>query len=179
MLGFRPPVLHCEASAAIERRERSRWSLVRPGIFLYGAASTADGPRARRVVQLRARIVDIRTIEDGDRVSYQQTYGADGQRRIATLGIGYADGYRRSFSQRGLALVRGRRVPVVGSVTMDMTMVDVTGVDCEIGDAATLIGKDGADVLELSDVAKTATISPYELLAGLRMRIRHVHTGRV
>jgi alanine racemase len=128
-------------------------------------------------VQLRARIVDIRTIEDGDRVSYQQTYGADGRRRIATLGIGYADGYRRSFTQRGLALVRGKRVPVVGSVTMDMTMVDVTGVDCEIGDAATLIGKDGGDALDLSDVAKTGMMSPYELLAGLRMRIRHVYSG--
>jgi alanine racemase len=110
-------------------------------------------------------------------VSYRASYRAAGERRIATLAIGYADGYRRALSNRGTALLRGRSVPVAGLVTMDMIMLDVTDVPCEVGDVATLIGRDerGQALLDVETVARTAELSPYELLTGLRGRLEHVY----
>ena len=168
-LPARPSVVHAENSPAIERLAGpSVWTLVRPGVFLYGVESrddgartsvssdprqeparSADGPhgqlrgpplRSEAVVALRARIVELRWIEAGEGVSYGSTFRATDRRRIATLAVGYADGYRRAFSNVGRALVRGQCTRVVGVVTMDMTMLDVTGIDCAIGDIATLLG---------------------------------------
>jgi alanine racemase len=173
-------LFHAENSAAIARSAPSRWSLVRPGIFLYGVGS---GPGAQiaptPVVHLRARIVEMRDVPDGDTVSYGATYRAVGARRIATVPVGYADGYRRALSNRGTALVRGRRVPVVGLVTMDMTMLDVTDAPCELGDVATLIGRDGEELLEVEAVACAGDLSPYELLTGLHSRLERVFVGDV
>jgi alanine racemase len=174
----RPALVHCENGAAVERVYPSRWSLIRPGIFLYGVSS-GDGAtlRPEPVASIRARIVELRSLEDGDTVSYEAAYRAVGPRRIATIAIGYADGYRRAYSNRGTALVRGRRVPVAGVVTMDMTMLDVTDVPCEIGDAATLLGRDGDDTLDIDSVARAAELSPYELLTGLRQRLARIYRG--
>ncbi|MBX6333136.1 MAG: alanine racemase [Gemmatimonadaceae bacterium] len=174
-LPVRPPLLHAENSAALARTHRSSWDIARPGIFLYGVGS---GERAlvhpEPVVRLRAPIVDIRTTLPGESVSYDATYRVSAQRRIATLAIGYADGYRRSLSNRGVALLHGQRVPVAGLVTMDMTMIDVTGVPCDVGDIVTLIGRDGSELLDVETVARLADLSPYELLTGLRPRLeRH------
>jgi alanine racemase len=128
------------------------------------------------VAALRARVVDLRDVAAGEPVSYGATWRAAGPRRIATVAAGYADGYRRSLSNRGVALVAGREVPIAGRVTMDMTMLDVTGVPCAVGDVATLLGRDGERVLTADDVAARADVSPYELLAGLRLRVPHQYT---
>jgi len=168
----RPPLVHAENSAAVEHRGPSQWDLARPGIFLYGVSSgNAPMIEPEPVVAMRARVVDLRTIPDGDTVSYGGTFRAEGECRIATLAVGYADGYRRSLSNRGSVLVHGKRAPVSGVVTMDMTMVDVTDVPCEIGDVATLIGADGDDRIDVADVAEAAGLSPYEVLTGLRSRL--------
>ena len=90
-----------------------------------------------------------------------------GERRIATLAIGYADGYRRALGNRAQVLVHGRRAPVVGVVTMDMTMIDVTEVPCAVGDVVTLIGADGDERIDVADVARMGDLSPYEVLTGL------------
>jgi alanine racemase len=127
------------------------------------------------VVHLRARVIDLRTVDDGETVSYGATWRAAGRRRIATLGIGYADGYRRALSNRGVALVRGKRVPIAGIVTMDMIMLDVTDVRCELGDVATLLGRDGDDLLTVDAVADTAQMLSYELLVGLKLRVPRVY----
>jgi alanine racemase len=171
-LPSRPRYLHAENSPAIERGGESPWDLARPGVFLYGVGG-GEGARMapEPVAHLRARVIDVRTVSDGDTVSYGATWRAHGARRIATLGIGYADGYRRALSNRGTCLLNGRRVPVAGIVTMDMTMVDVTGVPCEVGDVVTLIGRDGDDVLTVDDVAATAEVLSYELLVGLKLRV--------
>lgn len=171
-LPVRVPMLHAENGAAVEHRGPSKWSVARPGIFLYGVSS-GHAPQIvpEPVASVRARVVDLRTVPSGDSVSYDATHRAHGDRRIATLAIGYADGYRRALSNRGIVLLNGRRVPVVGLVTMDMTMIDVTGVPCAIGDAATLIGADGAERLDVAEVAALAEMSPYELLTGLRGRL--------
>ena len=171
-LPSRPRYLHAENSPAIERGGESSWDLARPGVFLYGVGG---GPGAKMspepVAHLRARVVDLRTVSEGDTVSYGATWRARGRQRIATLGIGYADGYRRALSNRGSVLLNGQRVAVAGIVTMDMTMVDVTDVPCEIGDVATLIGRDGDAVLTVDDVATTADVLSYELLIGLKLRV--------
>ena len=171
-LPARPALLHAENSAALARIAKSKWSLGRPGIFLYGVGS---GPRARvqpePVVSLRARIAELHTILAGDTVSYDATYRASGARRIATLPVGYADGYRRAFGNRTHALLHGRCAPVVGVVTMDMTMIDVTDIPCEVGDVVTLLGRDGDLVRDVESLARDADVSPYEVLTGLKSRL--------
>jgi alanine racemase len=177
-LPARPRYLHAENSPALERADASSWNLVRPGVFLYGVGSGGGATIAPEpVAHLRARVVELRTVPDGDTVSYGATWRAHGERRIATLGIGYADGYRRALSNRGVALVRGRRAAVAGIVTMDMVMLDVTDVPCEVGDVATLVGRDGAELLTVDDVARTAEMLSYELLVGLRLRVPRVYVG--
>jgi alanine racemase len=169
-------LVHSDNSAAIAMRgptrdERAPGLLARPGIGLYGSTVAASLGLAQ-VVHLRARIVDLRDVQEGESVSYGASWHAPGVRRIATVAAGYADGYRRALSNRGTALVRGKRVPVVGTVTMDMTMLDVTDIagGCVVGDVATLIGRDGTDCLLTDDIAASAGLSPYELLVGLRLR---------
>ena len=173
-LPVRPGILHAENSAAVARREGSAWSFVRPGIFMYGVGSGSGAlTTPEPVVQVRARVIDLRLVRDGETVSYDATYRAVGDRRIATLGIGYADGYPRALSNRGAALVNGRRVCIAGVVTMDMTMVDVTEAPCTLGDVASVIGSD--PTLDVAAVARAAEMSPYELLTGLRGRIPRVY----
>jgi alanine racemase len=168
----RPPLLHAENSSAIEHRAPSPWSLARPGIFLYGVSS-GNSPMIEPdpVVSVCARVVDLRTVPAGDSVSYGATFRAESDCRVATLAIGYADGYRRALSNRASVLIRGKRAPVTGVVTMDMTMVDVTDITCEIGDVATLIGADGDDRIDVAEVAAMGGLSPYEVLTGLRGRL--------
>jgi alanine racemase len=172
----RPPLVHAENSAAVEHRGPSSWSFARPGVFLYGVG-THGALTPAPVASLLARVVDIRTVPHGDTVSYDGTYRAEGTRRIATLGIGYADGYRRALSNRGEAIVNGKRVPVAGLVTMDMTMLDVTDAPCAVGDVATLIGHQGDERIDVADVAKAGGLSPYELLTGLRGRLPRRYVG--
>ncbi len=176
-LSSRPRFLHADNSASIARRERSQWDLVRPGIFLYGVGS-GQGARVQPepVVNLRAPIVEIRELEPGDSVSYDAMLKVERRTRIATLAIGYADGYPRSLSSVGSVLVGGTLAPIAGRVTMDMTMIDVTTVACEIGTTATLIGRDGKTILSVERVAETAQMSPYELLTGLRSRAERVYS---
>jgi alanine racemase len=175
-LPARPPFVHAENSAAVEHRAPSHWSFARPGVFLYGVG-THGALEPAPVASLRARVVDLREVPDGDTVSYDGSYRAVGARRIATLGIGYADGYRRALSNRGSALVNGRRAPVAGLVTMDMTMIDVTDVPCEIGDVATLMGRDGDERIDIADLALDGDLSPYEVLTGLRGRLPRRYLG--
>ena len=125
------------------------------------------------VVHVRARVIDLRRVRSGETVSYDATYRAVGDRRIATLGIGYADGYPRSLSNRGCAILGDRRVGIAGLITMDMTMVDVTGAPCALGDVATVIGDDPAP--NVAALARAAEMSPYELLTGLRSRLSRVY----
>src|SRR2546423_12195097 len=122
---------------------------------------------------MRARIVELRTIADGETVGYGATWRAKGARRIATVPVGYADGYRRSLSNRGIALLGGQRIPAAGRVTMDMTMFDVTDTDAALGDVVTLLGRadGGADVITVAELSELCELSPYEVLTGLKLRL--------
>jgi alanine racemase len=177
-LPVRPAIVHAENGAAVERRAPSPWSLCRPGVFLYGVANVEGGPLVPEpVAAVRARIVELRTVADGEPVSYGATWRARGERRIATVPVGYADGYRRSLSNRAEALLNGRRIPVAGRVTMDMTMFDVTDTEAALGDVVTLLGRDGGEVITVAELAQRSELSPYEILTGLRERLprRYVH----
>ncbi|MFN8718144.1 MAG: alanine racemase [Gemmatimonadaceae bacterium] len=168
-------LVHADNSAGIvSRTAGSPGHLARPGIALYGGMFSAE-LGLRQVVHLRARIIDLRHVHDGESVSYGATWRASGTHRIATVAAGYADGYRRHLSNAGVVLIKGVRCPVVGRVTMDMTMVDVTGVECGTGDTATLIGGDGTDCLGTEAVAALGGLSPYELLVGLSLRVPVVY----
>jgi alanine racemase len=176
-----PPdvLLHSDNSGAIvSRHAGSPGQLARPGIALYaGLFSNELG--LRQVVHVRARIIDLRAVHEGESVSYGATWHAPGPRRIATIACGYADGYRRHLSNAGVVLINGVRCPVVGRVTMDMIMVDVSAVHCDVGQVATLVGHDGQDSLTVETVAGLAGVSPYELLVGLTLRIPAVYHASI
>jgi alanine racemase len=174
-LAERPQLVHAENSAALLRRGPSRYDCARPGIALYGAADVDGRSELRAVVSLAGTIVELREVESGDTVSYGATWRATSLRRIATVALGYADGYPRGAGNSATALVNQRQVPVVGVVTMDMTMCDVTGVPCTIGDRVTLIGSDAG--CNVTEIARHAGRSPYEILTGLRARAARVHMG--
>lgn len=174
----RPTLLHTQNSAAIVRRQSSPWTCIRPGVFLYGVGSGAAAAlQPEPVAHLRAQIIELREVSAGDTVSYDATWTAPGTRTIATIAVGYGDGYRRHLSNRGRGLVRGATAPVVGAVTMDMTMLDVTGLDASEGDVVTLLGRDGSQLLSAEAVADWAEMSAYELLTGLRQRLPRVYVG--
>ena len=173
----RPASVHAENSAALLQRGASRFDCARPGIALYGVAVGPARWTPRPVVTLAAPVIELRQVQAGDTVSYGATWRANSLRRIATIALGYADGYPRGAGSRATALVNDRRVPVVGLVTMDMTMCDVTDVPCEVGDRVTLIGGD-AD-LSVSAIATHAQRSPYEILTGLRARARRQYEPEV
>ncbi len=165
----RPASIHVENSAALLQRGASRYDCARPGIALYGVAVGPADWTPRHVITLEAPVVELRDVQAGDTVSYGATWSAPGPRRIATVALGYADGYPRGAAGSGAtAVVNQRQVPVIGLVTMDMTMCDVTDVPCELGDRVTLIGADAS--IDVSSVAARARRSPYELLTGLRSR---------
>jgi alanine racemase len=148
---------------------------VRPGIFLYGGRAGADLPAPDPVAFLRVRIVLVKDVPAGASVGYGATYRAGGGERWATLAIGYGDGVPRSLGGRGEALVAGRRVPLVGRVSMDLAVANISGLDgVEAGDVATLIGRDGDEEISLDEVAALAGTIPYEILTGLSPRLPRV-----
>jgi alanine racemase len=169
-----PPVLHADASAAIVRHGASPFNAIRPGIFMYGVGSgEGAGLFPECVVHVKAPVVELRWVEAGDSVSYEAEWTAPSRRLIATISLGYADGYPRNAGARGVGVVRKRQAPIVGRVTMDMTMLDVTDLGVEIGDTVTMIGNgpDTGAPIDVASVAALATMSPYELLTGLRGRL--------
>jgi len=177
-LPVRPRILHAENSAAMVRRSPSPWDCARPGVFLYGVGSGARAAvQPEVVVHLHAQVLEVRDVLEGETVSYDATWTARGVRRVATVAVGYADGYRRQLGNVGRAIVGDGVAQVAGVVTMDMLMLDVTGLACAPGNVVTLLGGSGERVLTAEAVADAARVSPYELLTGLRQRLQRAYTG--
>lgn len=175
--GLSIPLRHAANSAAILDYDRALLTMVRPGLMLYGynPLETGAGPDLRPVLGLATRIAFLKHVEAGSTISYGRTFVARRDSQIATIPIGYADGYSRALSNTGEALVRGFRVPVAGRVCMDMTMLDVTDVPgVAEGDAVVLIGAQGNERITAADIAaKTGTIA-YEVLCGISGRVPRV-----
>ena len=169
----RPAVVHAANSAGALRAPATGEDLVRPGIFLYGGA--VPGYQPEPVVSWRARVIETRWREGGWTVSYGATFTTSGWTCLATLAVGYADGVRRSLSGHGVALLEGRRVPIAGRVTMDMTVLDAGTREPAPGAVATLLGTDGEACLTLDEVAASAGTISYEILTGLSHRVTRVY----
>jgi len=174
-------LLHAANSAAALRWPEYAADAVRPGIFLYGgrAGDAAAGvPAPEPVVRVRSRLVLVRAVSPGSTVGYGATHQSRGWERWGTVAIGYGDGLPRALSNRGEALVRGHRVPLVGRISMDMTVVDITAVpDAEVGDVVTLIGAEGEEEITVDEVAGQAGTIAYEVLTGLTGRLPRVEPG--
>ena len=166
-------------SAALLSGQRFASDLARPGVTLYGANPFADRPApVEPVVTVLARILQIREIDAGTSVGYDATFVAERPTRLAVVGVGYADGYLRSLSNRGIAAVAGRRVPVAGRVSMDLTCLDITDLEpgaVAVGDWATLIGGE----VPLDEVAVLAGTNAYELLTRLGRRLERRYRNAI
>jgi alanine racemase len=149
--------------------------LVRPGLALYGAAPYLPLPKGivlQPVLSFKTQVVFVKTMPAGSSVSYARTWTAARASRIATLAVGYADGLPRLLSNRGEVLIRGHRAAIVGRVTMDMTMVDVTDVpDASVGDEVVLLGVQGEAEIRAAEWAAWADTNPYEILCGVSARV--------
>lgn len=176
--GLPPGRIHGANSAASLLVPELGGDLVRPGIYLYGGAPgllAGAVPAPEPVAALRARVLDVREVSPGTTVSYGATWTAPRPTRLATLGVGYGDGLPHALSNRGAAIVRGRRVPVVGRVCMDVTVVDVTDAGpVEPGEVATLLGRDGEEEIGLSELAALSGTIEYEILTGFGARLPRV-----
>jgi len=179
ILGLSPLLRHIANSAATIDLLPSPCNLVRPGLMLYGvhpSSRFAQKIRLKPVMSLKTEIVQIKRVRSGFDVSYGRTFVTQRDSSIATIPIGYADGYSRLLSNRGFALIRGERVPVVGTVCMDMTMLDVTEVpNTDVGDEVVLMGRQGDDEISAYDIAERISTIPYEVLCGVSKRVPRVY----
>jgi alanine racemase len=177
--GIDIPLRHAANSAAVLEYSRALLTMVRPGLMLYGYNPLESGVAAdlRPVLSLVTRIAFLKKVPAGVPISYGRTFVTKRESLIATIPIGYADGYSRGLSNKGEALVRGKRVPIAGRVCMDMSMLDVTDVpDVAAGDEVVLIGSSGSERITADDIAsKTGTIA-YEVLCGISGRVPRIVT---
>lgn len=157
-------------------------AMLRPGLALYGYAPRfigGEGPdltaQLQPVLTWKSRVASLRTIEPGETAGYDATFRATRQSRLALLPVGYADGLSRALSNRGAVLIHGRRAPIAGIVSMDLTIVDVTDIPgVEIGDEAVLIGSQGDRSITAYDQADLAGTIPYEILCNINARVPRV-----
>jgi alanine racemase len=176
-IGLTPPRRHAANSAALLRDERVWYDFVRPGLLLYGIVPPplASTLPLRPALSLHSRIVHVKGVRAGEGTGYGLTSVFDRPATIAIVPAGYADGLDRRLAGRGHMLVRGRRVPIVGSVCMDMTTIDVTGMDVSPGDEVVIVGEQGDDSIGMREIAAAIGTIPYELLCRVGTRIERVY----
>jgi len=181
-LGVSPGTVHIANSAAIAARPESWADMVRPGAVLYGYHPGFDPLDLRKqyeaklalrpVMSLRARLLNIRSVETGSGVGYNASWVAKRRSLVAVLAAGYADGIHRSLGNRGCVYIRGQRAPIIGIVSMDVAMLDVTDVqNVAIGDAATVYGTDGENVYPANVVARSIGTVTSDLICGVSRRV--------
>lgn len=181
-LGISPGIVHMANSGAICARPSTWFDMVRPGATLYGYYQSFAPSQLLQDIRrkfplepclsMRARIISLRDVSAGQGVGYSARFVTEGPSRIAVINAGYADGIMRQRTNHGCAIVRGKRVPLVGTISMDLTMLDVTGVpEAAIGDVVTIYGKDGDAQIVVSDVAREINTVTSELLCALDRRV--------
>jgi alanine racemase len=176
--GINPDRLHLANSAATLADSDLHYDLVRVGLANYGlypAPHLQSVINLKPVMQVKARVTQVKTIEAGTGVSYGHQFVAKQQTQIAVVGIGYADGIPRNLSNKMQVLIRGKFVPQVGSVTMDQLMLDVSAIpDLEVGEVVTLLGKDGGNQISADDWAEILGTISWEILCGFKNRLPRV-----
>jgi len=176
--GLRPKYRHTSNSAGILDYPESHLDLVRPGIVIYGSfpdKSLEGRAPIRPVLSLHARISHVKRVPAGTDIGYGRTYTTTEATTIATIPIGYADGYPRLLSGKGSVLIRGKRYPLAGRVCMDQTMVDVGSDEVAVGDPVTLIGTQGDETITVDEVAAAAQTIAHEILTGLTARVPRIY----
>jgi alanine racemase len=175
--GHAPEYEHMANSAATFAHPETRGQMVRPGGVLYGLwrdvlPPLADTPELRPVMSVRTHVTLLKQVHAGETLGYGCTYEAAREMTVATLPAGYADGYARGLSNRGRVIVRGKLAPVVGRVSMDLTLVDVTDVEAvRVGDRVTMLGADAGLLVPAEELAQTAGTLSYEITCGISARV--------
>jgi alanine racemase len=172
-------LVHAANSAAVYRDRRAHFDMARCGIAIYGLDPFHEDPAERRLepaLALESYVADVKPVEPGESVGYGRTWIAERQTSIAVLPIGYGDGYRRGLSNGAEVIVRGRRYPLVGTISMDNVTIDV-GPDPEVGagDVATLIGAQGGERILAEELARRLGTINYEVTCGIAPRVRRLH----
>jgi alanine racemase len=175
--GHGPTYEHSCNSAATFAHPEARGQMVRPGGVLYGLwrdvlPPLSEAPDLRPVMSVRTHVMLLKRVHAGETLGYGCTYEAAREMLVAAVPVGYADGYARALSNRGRVSLRGRLAPVVGRVSMDLTLIDVTDVEgVGVGDRVTLLGADGALAIPAEDIALTAGTISYEITCGISQRV--------
>lgn len=173
------PMVHLQNSAGISCYPNDFSNYARAGIILYGLSPSdelAGTLSVKPVMELKSIVTMVKEIEKGDEISYSRTFRADCRMKVATVAIGYADGYCRSFSSKADVLIHGKRCPVIGRVCMDQLMVDISHLsDVAIGDVATLFGKDGNEFISADELARIADTINYEIVCNMSRRVPRIY----
>ncbi len=170
---------HCANSAAIIDVKEAGFDLVRAGISIYGLYPSEEvnkqNVKLKPALALKSHVAFVKEVEEGTPISYGGTFVADKKMRIATIPVGYADGYPRNLSNAGYVLIRGKRAKILGRVCMDQFMVDVTEIEgASFGDKVTLIGQDGNETITVEDLSAISGRFNYEFICDLGKRIPRV-----
>jgi alanine racemase len=181
--GVRPRYVHLSSTIPIAYRRTAAWhEMVRPGHAIYGYVSPARGhapPRALKVkpaLRWRATVLQVKEVEAGAVIGYGGMFRAPSRMKIAILAVGYADGIPHRLSNRGRVIVNGKAAPILGAVSMDLTTVDVTASpEIRVGDAATLLGRDGEESIDAQEIARLAGTISYSVLCGIHARVKRVY----
>ncbi|MBC8647093.1 MAG: alanine racemase [Thermoanaerobaculia bacterium] len=170
--GFPPATVHAANSAAVLAHPDSFFDAVRPGLALYGVSPFAESDEGLEpALTLETRVIAVHDVPEGAALGYGGRFVTRRASRVATIPIGYHDGLRRVFSGRSFVLLRGRRVPLVGAVSMDLTLLDATDSGAEAGDRVVCLGTDGSDHVTAWELARAADTIPYEILCGIGPRV--------
>lgn len=172
--GINIPIKHINNSAGIMNFDEY-FDMCRMGIILYGLYPSHEVDenllKIKPVMEWRAHITHIKELEPGREISYGGTYKTGETRRIATIPVGYADGYPRCLSNKGKVIINGEFAPITGRVCMDQFMVDITGIDAKVGDTVVLVGKSGSKELSMEEVSESAYSFNYELPCRVARRV--------
>jgi alanine racemase len=177
--GYRIPIKHVSNSAAIIDLPEMNLDMVRAGIMLYGLYPSSEvdhkAVELKQVMELKARVSHVKLLPADCGVSYGHIYRTTEERQIITLPIGYADGFTRMLTNKAEAIIKGKKVPVVGRICMDQCMVDATGIEVERGDEAILISSHPSSGVTVDDLAKKLNTINYELVCMMGRRVPRVY----
>ena len=178
--GVEIPLHHCSNSAGIIRMPEANLNIVRAGITIYGIYPSSEVERdivkLEPVMELKSHVTYVKDVPAGAAISYGGTYVADRKLRVATVPVGYADGYSRQLSNKGWVLIHGQKAPILGRVCMDQFMVDVTEIgDVKKGDEVTLIGRDGDEFIGIEEIGDLCGRFSYEFACDISPRVPRVY----
>jgi len=178
--GLNPPVRHAANSAALIDMPQSHFDMVRPGIAIYGLYPSDEVQKnkvsLKPAMALKARIIHLKKVPAGFKVSYGGTHETQRPTTIATVPVGYADGLNRQLSNRGQMLVHGQRVPIIGRICMDLTMLDVGSIEnVQVGDEAVIFGQQNNETLTVDEMAALLNTINYEIVSTITARVPRVY----